>query len=66
MRNSPATPRWENKEGEELLQALKQKFPCQPWKGHIGADIHPQPVQRGPLLRTGLPWRTAVGGDDSC
>ena len=29
---TPQTPRSVRKEGEEVLQALEQRFPCSPWK----------------------------------
>ena len=51
------TPRSLKKEGEEMLQAPEQRFPCSPWRKtmvrqavplqpmevHSGADIHLQP-----------------------
>ena len=53
------TPRSVNKEGEEMLQALEQRFPLQPvvktmvrqaiplqpMEVHGGADIHLQPME---------------------
>lgn len=50
-------PRSEEKEREEALQALEQRFPYSPWKDHRGAGISLQLVTR---TTPGLSWRAAA------
>jgi len=49
------TPRSVQKEGEEVLQELEQRFPCRPWSRPWRARLSPC-----------SPWRSTVGQRSTC
>lgn len=63
--SNPADPRSVEKEGQEVLQAPEQRFPCSPGEAavplqhmevHSGAEIQVQPVE-DPTKQQGLAQR---------